>query len=215
MADTAGQCRKRHNKHTGTNCQMHRIAKERRQNKQKHHSAARSDKSADKADKYTADDCLDASAFRRDRFVLRFRFIDRLQKEAQADENQCDLHGTAHCPLGQKTGGKASDHRYNEDTHKQRQAVFDIQISAFLICICTDKACQNITDQSDANRIVCRNPQEGCKHRSYYRGSTHTRKPRSNTGTGTCDKAHKYFDYNIFHHVSPFSFMFLLNFLHH
>ena len=57
--------------------EMHGIAKEGCQDEQQHHSATRTCKSAYKANEYTADDCLDQSAFRGAFFQLLPRFVNR------------------------------------------------------------------------------------------------------------------------------------------
>ena len=170
---------KGHDENARTDRSLEVIPKHARQHKEKHHTAARADKSADKADEHTANEGLDKLLLRA---LLRHRLFRRhngLQNEFYTEKKRHENGERAHRGRRNKCGNKTADHRENENGSEHDKPVFDIQILIFSVCIRGNGRGEHVGGKRDTDRLVGVKAEERNEHRRDDSRRGKSRKTRS------------------------------------
>ena len=189
MADGSGEGGERHNEDAGSHGGLQFKSKDGSQDQEHHHTSARPDKAADEADDGSADDGLDEPLLRVCRFHGFSGSHDGLYDEFNAQKQRHEDREAAHGGARDQAGYPAAHNGENENGYHHGNAVFDVQVLVFPVCVCADRACQHITGEGDAHRMVGLHVKKRNEHGTDDSRCAHACEAGTKPGADTCHKA--------------------------
>ena len=135
MRGSTDKRRKRHDENACADCGFQLVPEHAGQNQKHHHTAARADESANKADDYATENGLEKLDPTPLLLVELLGRHNGLENKFNAEYGRHDEREGAHGILRNVRSDITAEYRKDQNRHQHDFAVFEIQIIVFSVCI--------------------------------------------------------------------------------